>query len=104
VTHAPATTPADAALVTDILDRVVRNASPRCQDSANWTREPISASEARVLRLLPTNLSAPEIARHLFLSVHTVRAHQKHVYQKLGVHSRTEAVERARVLGLLHHG
>jgi LuxR family maltose regulon positive regulatory protein len=57
-----------------------------------------------VLRLLPTNLSAPEIARHLFLSVHTVRAHQKHVYQKLGVHSRTEAVERARVLGLLHHG
>ena len=54
-----------------------------------------------MLRYLPTNLSAPEIARELSLSVHTVRTHVRHLYAKLGTHRRTEAVERARALGLL---
>jgi LuxR family transcriptional regulator, maltose regulon positive regulatory protein len=54
-----------------------------------------------VLRYLPTNLSAPEIAGELYLSVNTVRTHMRHIYEKLGAHSRTEAVERARALGLL---
>ena len=55
----------------------------------------------RVLRYLPTNLSAPEIASELFVSANTVRTHMRHVYAKLGVHRRAEAVERARDLGLL---
>ena len=63
--------------------------------------EPLSQSEIRVLRYMPTNLSAPEIARELYLSVHTVRTHIRHVFVKLGTHSRTEAVARARALGLL---
>jgi LuxR family maltose regulon positive regulatory protein len=63
--------------------------------------EPLSKSEIRVLRYLPTNLSAPEIARELSLSVHTVRTHVRHLFAKLGAHGRTEAVERARGLGLL---
>jgi LuxR family maltose regulon positive regulatory protein len=46
-------------------------------------------------------LSAPEIARELSLSVHTVRTHVRHLFAKLGVHGRAEAVERARGLGLL---
>jgi LuxR family transcriptional regulator, maltose regulon positive regulatory protein len=50
---------------------------------------------------MPTNLSTPEIARELSLSVHTVRTHIRHLFAKLGVHGRTEAVERARGLGLL---
>jgi LuxR family transcriptional regulator, maltose regulon positive regulatory protein len=54
-----------------------------------------------VLRYLPTNLSAPEIARELSLSVTTVRTHVRHVFAKLGAHHRTEAVARARDLGLL---
>ena len=54
-----------------------------------------------MLRYLPTNLSAPEIARELSLSVHTVRTHIRHVGGKLGAHSRTEAVTQARALGLL---
>jgi LuxR family transcriptional regulator, maltose regulon positive regulatory protein len=64
-------------------------------------REPLSDSETRVLRYLPTNLPAPEIAGELSLSVHTIRTHIRHLYQKLGAHRRTEAVERARTLGLL---
>ena len=63
-------------------------------------REPISGSETRVLRYLPTNLRVPEIADQLTLSVNTVRTHIRHLYEKLGVHDRTEAVERSRALGL----
>ncbi len=63
--------------------------------------EPLSGSETRVLRFLPTNLSAPEISGQLYVSVNTVRTHMRHVYEKLGAHSRAEAVDRARALGLL---
>jgi LuxR family maltose regulon positive regulatory protein len=63
--------------------------------------EPLTDSETRVLRYLPTNLTAPEIAGELWLSVNTVSTHTRHLYAKLGVHSRHEAVHRARALGLL---
>jgi LuxR family transcriptional regulator, maltose regulon positive regulatory protein len=64
-------------------------------------REPLSHAEARVLRYLPTKLSAPEIADEMYLSVNTVKTHMRHLYDKLGVHRRHEAVEQARALGLL---
>ena len=57
--------------------------------------EPLSKSETRVLRYLPTNLSVREIADGLSVSVHTVRTHMRHLYAKLGAHRRTEVVERA---------
>jgi LuxR family transcriptional regulator, maltose regulon positive regulatory protein len=63
--------------------------------------EPLSESELRVLRYLPTNLTAPEIARELSISPNTAKTHIRHVYAKLGTHYRTEAVEHARALGLL---
>jgi LuxR family maltose regulon positive regulatory protein len=63
--------------------------------------EPLSQAEVRVLRLLQTSLSAPEIARELYVSVNTVRTHIRHLYDKLGVHRRLEALDRARALGLL---
>lgn len=63
--------------------------------------EPLTHSEARVLRYLPTNLSAREIARELSVSANTVRTHIRNLYAKLGAHRRTEAVNRARTLGLL---
>jgi len=64
-------------------------------------REPLSHAEARVLRYLPTKLSAPEIAGELYLSVNMVKTHMRHLYDKLGAHRRHEAVEQARALGLL---
>jgi LuxR family transcriptional regulator, maltose regulon positive regulatory protein len=63
--------------------------------------EPLSQAEARVLRLLQTSLSAPEIARELYVSVNTIRTHMRHLYDKLGAHRRLEAIDRARTLGLL---
>jgi LuxR family maltose regulon positive regulatory protein len=63
--------------------------------------EPLSESELRVLRYLPSNLSAPDIASELFVSTSTVKTHMRHIYEKFGVHRRTDAVERARELGLL---
>jgi len=63
--------------------------------------EPLSESEIRVLRYLPTNLTTPEIARELSVSANTVKTHVRHVYAKFGTHHRAEAVELARALGLL---
>jgi LuxR family maltose regulon positive regulatory protein len=63
--------------------------------------EPLSDRELEVLRLLSTDLSAPEIAAELVVSANTVRTHIKHIYSKLDAHSRYEAVERAEELNLL---
>jgi LuxR family maltose regulon positive regulatory protein len=63
--------------------------------------DPLTARERQVLRLLATDLQSPEMAQALVVSVNTVRTHIQHVYQKLAVHSRYEAVARARELGLL---
>jgi LuxR family maltose regulon positive regulatory protein len=54
-----------------------------------------------VLRFLTTGLSTTEIAGELVISVNTVRSHVKRIYDKLDVHSRYQAVERAQELGLL---
>jgi LuxR family transcriptional regulator, maltose regulon positive regulatory protein len=64
-------------------------------------REALTDRERTVLGFLPTNLSAPEIAREMSLSVHTVKMHIRHIYSKLDVQRRSDAVERARELRLL---
>jgi len=63
--------------------------------------EPLSERELEVLRLLTTHLSSTEMAEELYISVHTVRYHIKSIYSKLNVHSRADAVDRARELELL---
>jgi LuxR family maltose regulon positive regulatory protein len=63
--------------------------------------EPLTARELQVLDLLARGLTNPEIARQLVVSLPTVKSHTRNVYGKLGVHSRREAVARARLLGIL---
>jgi LuxR family maltose regulon positive regulatory protein len=63
--------------------------------------EPLSEREGDVLRLLASELTGPEIARELVVSLNTVRTHTKNIYAKLGVTSRRAAVRRAGELGLL---
>ena len=90
-----------ASLIGEILNlQAGRNpVSPRGEPER--LREPLSDSETRVLRYLPTNLSNREIADELYVSVNTVKAHIRHLYAKLDCHRRGEAVDRARALGLL---
>jgi LuxR family transcriptional regulator, maltose regulon positive regulatory protein len=66
--------------------------------------QPLSDRELAVLRFLPTMMSNAEIAAELFVSVNTVKTHLKHVYRKLDVTDRREAVRRARRLRLLSPG
>jgi LuxR family maltose regulon positive regulatory protein len=98
---------AHGALLADILD-VMRGASPAARDQHPAARpedlEGLSPGELRVLRYLPTNLSRPEIARDLSVSLNTVSTHIRSIYAKLGVGDRSSAVQRARELRLLAAG
>jgi LuxR family maltose regulon positive regulatory protein len=62
--------------------------------------EPLSPRELEVLRMLDTHLTSTEIAERLFISVNTARYHIKNIYAKLDVHRRSDAVDRAREIGL----
>jgi len=61
----------------------------------------LSAAELRLLPMLSTHLSFPQIAAELFLSRYTIRTQAMSIYRKLGASSRNEAVSRSRELGLL---
>ena len=63
--------------------------------------EPLSERELEVLKLLRTELSGPEIAQQLIVSLHTLRTHTNNIYNKLGVNNRRAAVRRAEELDLL---
>ena len=91
---------AHATLRRTILD-VLAGSTPPPQGKPAPLLDELSEAELRVVRYLPTNLRAPEIAAELFVSTNTIRTHQRHIYAKLGAHGRAEAVARARELGLL---
>jgi LuxR family maltose regulon positive regulatory protein len=61
----------------------------------------LSSRELDVLRLLRSELSGPDIARELLVSLNTLRTHTKNIYAKLGVNNRREAIRRAAELGLV---
>ena len=63
--------------------------------------EPLTKREAEILTLMATVLSPQEMAGELFVSMVTIRTHIRNIYAKLDVHSRFEAVQRAKELGLL---
>jgi LuxR family maltose regulon positive regulatory protein len=89
------------ALLAGILD-VLGGSSPASEKPRPLLEaEELSPGELRVLRYLPTNLSRPEIAGQLSVSVNTVSTHVRSIYAKLQVKDRSAAVQRARELRLL---
>ena len=94
---------AHATLIATILDALAGHAAPR-RGPAAPLRDELSEAELRVVRYLPSNLTAAEIASELVVSTNTVRTHTRHIYAKLDAHTRSEAVARARELGLVAPG
>jgi len=79
-----------------------REANPKSkiQNPKSEMTEPLSERELEVLTLLGTELSGPEIARELIVSLNTLRTHTKNIFNKLGVNNRRAAVRRAEELDL----
>ncbi|MFN2237585.1 MAG: LuxR C-terminal-related transcriptional regulator, partial [Anaerolineales bacterium] len=76
-------------------------ASMESSEDQSGLIEPLSEREIEVLQFLAKGLTNHMIATRLFLSVHTIKAHTRNIYSKLDVNNRTQAVARARVLGLI---
>jgi LuxR family maltose regulon positive regulatory protein len=95
------TATAHADLISEIFDLLagLQRGSPG--ETMETLREPLTDSETRVLRLLATDLSKREIGNELYVSVNTIKTHVKHLYAKLDVRTRRQAVERGRRLELL---
>ena len=92
---------AHGALLADIVDLLRDASAPSTnRERVSQTAE-LSPSELRVLRYLPTNLTRPEIARELYVSLNTVNTHLRNIYSKLGARDRSSAVQRARELRLM---
>jgi LuxR family maltose regulon positive regulatory protein len=75
--------------------------SPAAAPGGSPLADPLSARELEVVRRLDSDLTGPEIASQLFVSLNTLRTHTKRIYTKLDVTNRSAAVRRARELGLL---
>jgi LuxR family maltose regulon positive regulatory protein len=83
------------------VDEAERAASPATRVAGSRLAEPLSRRELEVLALIAEGLTNQEIAARLYLSRHTVKAHTRNIYAKLGVSSRTQAVAKGRALGVL---
>jgi LuxR family transcriptional regulator, maltose regulon positive regulatory protein len=95
---------AHGALLADIVD-LLRGSPLVSSHRARMSQpEELSPSELRVLRYLPTNMTRPEIARELYVSINTVNTHIRNIYSKLGARDRSSAVQQARELRLLATG
>ena len=68
----------------------------------SWSVEPLSQRELEILKLITQGLSNREIGERLFLALDTVKGHNRRIFDKLEVQSRTEAIARARELGLFN--
>jgi len=94
---------------TDFIDRLLAAFEAQEQKSADKSTlplaqplsEPLSARELEVLQLIAQGLSNREISKRLFLALNTIKGHNRKIFDKLQVERRTEAVARARELGLL---
>ncbi|WP_188035361.1 LuxR C-terminal-related transcriptional regulator [Pseudomonas sp. EZ-C24] len=80
----------------DLLARL-----PQPQVVASGTGEALSGRELAVLELIAQGCSNQQISERLFISLHTVKTHASHINSKLGVERRTQAVAKAKALGLL---
>ena len=87
-----------------VAPQATTRAAPSDADGLPWwyLEDPLSDRELEVLQHVARGLSNQDIADKLFLSTGTVKRHMSNIYQKIDVHSRTQAVERARTMKILN--
>jgi LuxR family transcriptional regulator, maltose regulon positive regulatory protein len=92
----------DAGIVARLLTAAQRGTGVEvgARRQGDTVAEELTAKEHEVLGLLATRLSRREIGQRLYVSLNTVKTHQRALYRKLGVENRSAAVTRARELGL----
>jgi LuxR family maltose regulon positive regulatory protein len=95
---------AHGALLADIAELLRGGAVPSVDSERLSQPAELTPSELRVLRYLPTNLTRPEIASELYITLNTVNTHIRNIYTKLGTRDRSTTVGRARELRLLSTG
>jgi len=89
------------AILPDYVRRLRRSFAPAAVASGVRAPEPLSKRELAVLQMLATELTGPQIARELFVSLNTLRTHTRHIFEKLAVTTRPAAVRRGQEQGLL---
>jgi LuxR family maltose regulon positive regulatory protein len=95
---------AHGALLADIAELLRGEPGPSVDPERVSQPAELTPSELRVLRYLPTNLTRPEIASELYITLNTVNTHIRNIYTKLGTRDRSTTVGRARELRLLSTG
>jgi LuxR family maltose regulon positive regulatory protein len=88
-------------LIEALLQHLPQSANVVSQDDYAGVVDALSSRELSVLQLIAQGCSNQEISDSLFISLHTVKTHARHINSKLGVERRTQAVARAKSLGLL---
>lgn len=93
------------AFVQPLLSEITEHDNATCDESNTNTgsnlQEPLSDREVSVLNMLASDLSGPQIAQALFISINTLRTHTKNIYIKLDVNSRRTAIARAKELNII---
>ena len=93
--------PAYASQLLDVIVKESEMIRPADMAKSSDLIEPLSERELEVLRLIAEGLTNQEVASRLYISLSTVKGHAANIFGKLGVNNRTQAVARARSLGLL---
>ena len=101
--------PATLRLVSEIPDsqsdfrrRILRRAQAHASPSLGSDLvEPLTAREFEILSYLPSRMTNTELADHFYVSVNTIKTHMAHIFRKLDVSNRNEAISRAQEMGLL---
>ena len=83
------------------VEETEKTDNPQLHDPNSELIEPLSEREIEVLQLIAKGLSNREVGERLYLTINTVKAHSRTIFSKLGVSSRTQAVAKARILGIL---
>ncbi|MGD8813961.1 MAG: LuxR C-terminal-related transcriptional regulator, partial [Anaerolineales bacterium] len=99
--HSPPSNEVSVAYIHTLLSAIEAKTQVHTAPTDQSLIEPLTRRELEVLVLVAQGLTNREIAERLFISLHTVKGHNRHIYEKLGVKNRTQAIHKATALRLI---